>query len=224
MDLPTVISIPFHNKTSLPHQFADDDVRYPEELVEYFLENYTSKGDIVLDPFTGYGTTLLVARKLGRKGYGIEIDESRVKFLTEELKLENIYHSDIRMLNVDNLPKFDFVMTSPPYMNKDETEYYALSGYATQGNYAKYLEEMSFVFAKIKKILKPNATLVIQVDNIKINSEVTTLAWDIGKTLSEVFHFEGEIIVNWDWERKPNGIYGTGYDHSYCLVFCNMTE
>ena len=40
----------------LPVIFQDDDVRYAESLVEYFLEQYTQKGDVVFDPFAGYGT------------------------------------------------------------------------------------------------------------------------------------------------------------------------
>ena len=220
MYIPTVISIPFHNKTVLPNQFRNDDIRYPEELVEYFLERFTRKDDTILDPFAGFGTTLIVAKRLGRKSYGIEIDETRVAFLSKHLELENIYHSDIRMMNLSSLPKFDFMMTSPPYMTKDDTEY-ALSGYTTRENYTKYLKEIGLIFTRIKDILKPNAKLVIEVANIKVNSIVTTLAWDIAFVLSKIYLFEGEIIVNWEGERKPDGIYGSGYDHSYCLVFRN---
>ena len=48
---------------------------YPEELVALMLESYTDPGDVVLDPFLGSGTTLKVARVMGRNGIGIEINE-----------------------------------------------------------------------------------------------------------------------------------------------------
>ena len=48
---------------------------YPEELVALMLESYTDPGDVVLDPFLGSGTTLKVARAMGRQGIGIEINE-----------------------------------------------------------------------------------------------------------------------------------------------------
>lgn len=48
---------------------------YPEELVAFMLESFTSPGDVVLDPFIGSGTTLKVARGMNRKGIGIEINE-----------------------------------------------------------------------------------------------------------------------------------------------------
>ena len=39
------------------------------------LESFTSPGDTVLDPFLGSGTTLKVARGMGRLGVGIELNE-----------------------------------------------------------------------------------------------------------------------------------------------------
>jgi modification methylase len=48
---------------------------YPEELVAFFLETYTSAHDVVLDPFLGSGTTLKVCRVMGRNGIGFEVHE-----------------------------------------------------------------------------------------------------------------------------------------------------
>lgn len=47
---------------------------YPEELVAFFLESYTDADDVVMDPFLGSGTTLKVARTMGRKGIGYELN------------------------------------------------------------------------------------------------------------------------------------------------------
>ncbi|WP_083517301.1 DNA-methyltransferase [Alicyclobacillus shizuokensis] len=46
---------------------------FPEKLVETCLFASTKKGDFVLDPFTGSGTTGVVARKHGRNFVGIEL-------------------------------------------------------------------------------------------------------------------------------------------------------
>jgi DNA modification methylase len=48
---------------------------FPEELVAFFLACYTDPQDTVLDPFLGSGTTLKVARVMGRRGIGFEINE-----------------------------------------------------------------------------------------------------------------------------------------------------
>lgn len=46
---------------------------FPEELPYYLIHTYSNPGDLVLDPFAGSGTTLKVARNLGRPGVGYEI-------------------------------------------------------------------------------------------------------------------------------------------------------
>jgi len=59
--MPTYLQLTNTNQRTLPPEFRDDDVRYPESLVEHFLNEFTHAGDIVLDPFAGYGTTLLIS-------------------------------------------------------------------------------------------------------------------------------------------------------------------
>jgi site-specific DNA-methyltransferase (adenine-specific) len=44
----------------------------PMELLERIIKSATKKGDVVLDPFMGSGTTCYVAKKLGRRYIGIE--------------------------------------------------------------------------------------------------------------------------------------------------------
>ena len=47
----------------------------PIELLEYLINTYTNKNEIVLDNTCGSGSTLLVARNLKRKCIGIELEE-----------------------------------------------------------------------------------------------------------------------------------------------------
>ena len=46
----------------------------PVRLVADALLDSTARGEIVLDPFLGSGTTLIAAERTGRRCYGIEID------------------------------------------------------------------------------------------------------------------------------------------------------
>lgn len=50
----------------------------PVELVEDALLDVTERGDIVLDPFIGSGTTIIAAERSGRKARGIELDPTFV--------------------------------------------------------------------------------------------------------------------------------------------------
>ena len=47
----------------------------PEALVRRIIEVSSNPGDTILDPFAGSGTTIAVAKKLGRGGVGIELSE-----------------------------------------------------------------------------------------------------------------------------------------------------
>lgn len=47
----------------------------PVSLCEYFIKTYSNKGDIILDPFIGSGTTAVAAVNTGRKYIGFEQDD-----------------------------------------------------------------------------------------------------------------------------------------------------
>jgi site-specific DNA-methyltransferase (adenine-specific) len=46
----------------------------PVAMVEHFLQLHSLRGQTILDPFMGSGTTLVACQRLGRQGIGIEID------------------------------------------------------------------------------------------------------------------------------------------------------
>ena len=67
------------------HEGARGLAVFPEELVERVIKYYTQPSDIVLDPFLGSGTSVLVARRLGRNGVGYEISKSLAPIIQERL-------------------------------------------------------------------------------------------------------------------------------------------
>lgn len=58
----------------------------PISILKYLIEMFTDKGDVVIDPCAGSGTTLLASEQLGRKSYGFEIKKDFVKQFNEKLK------------------------------------------------------------------------------------------------------------------------------------------
>ena len=62
---------------------------FPEEIPRRFIKLFTMVGETVFDPFAGSGTTLKVARELGRKGIGYEIDVELKKIMRKKLGGEN---------------------------------------------------------------------------------------------------------------------------------------
>lgn len=47
----------------------------PVQNLEQIVDNFSKPGDVVLDPFCGSGSTCVAAKKLGRKYWGIELDD-----------------------------------------------------------------------------------------------------------------------------------------------------
>jgi DNA modification methylase len=70
----------------LPGSILEKDIAaFPEELPNRAIKLFSYKGETVLDPFAGSGTTMKVARKLGRNSIGIEINESIIPVIEEKL-------------------------------------------------------------------------------------------------------------------------------------------
>lgn len=209
----TWMILPRGNKAILPERFRRDDIRCADSLVEYCINTFSEKGQVVFDPFAGFGTTLLLAEEMGRIGYGVEYSESKVNYVQKLLvHPERLIHGDSRKLLEYDLPGIDLCLTSPPYTNRSDTEN-PFVDYRQRGfHYESYLEEMNKIFSQVVQKLNPQGRLVIEASNLKKNGEVTTLAWDIAREVSQLLHFEGEMIFCWDQ-------YGYGYSHSYGLVF-----
>ena len=58
---------------------------FPEELPRRCIEFYTFKGDVVLDPFMGSGSTALAAKNTGRSYIGYDISQEYVDLANQRL-------------------------------------------------------------------------------------------------------------------------------------------
>ena len=58
----------------------------PEGVLERIVRVSSNEGDLVLDPFAGSGTTLAVARRLGRRYLGIELSREYAERIRERLE------------------------------------------------------------------------------------------------------------------------------------------
>ena len=66
----------------------------PEALLHRIILATTNKDDVILDPFLGTGTTAAVAKKLGRKYFGIEKDKKYFKVANERINKAKIIEDD----------------------------------------------------------------------------------------------------------------------------------
>jgi SAM-dependent methyltransferase len=209
----TVLNLSNKKEFDLPGEFKDDDNRFPESFARHFIEEFTKDGDIVFDPFAGYGTTLRVAEALGRVGYGTEFDKRKVEYVRTTLKNpENLILGNALEISALDIPGFDFSLTSPLYMHRDDENPFK-TNILKESSYRQYLSDIESVYTQIRDKLKEGGKAIIEVSNLKKDGAVTPLAWDIAQTVSQVLEFQGEIVINWE------GGYGYGYDHGYALIF-----
>jgi len=75
--------IPIPNKGDLA--FGKHSAIMPEEIVKRCIKLFTYENDIVLDPFCGSGTTLKVAKEMGRQYVGYELYENYSEVINNKI-------------------------------------------------------------------------------------------------------------------------------------------
>lgn len=68
------------------HNIPGHRACFPEKIPRDILKGWSNRGDTVLDPFVGSGTTLLAAEDIGRNSIGIDISKEYCKLAYERLK------------------------------------------------------------------------------------------------------------------------------------------
>lgn len=71
------------------------------DIVERIITRYSNKGDLVLDPFGGLMTVPMMAVKMGREGYGIELNEDYFR--------DGISYLETAEMDVEQPTLFDFM-------------------------------------------------------------------------------------------------------------------
>ncbi len=110
----------------------DKDVHpavFPIALPKKCIELFTHKGELVLDPFVGIGTTLLAAKDLERNAIGFDINSKYIEFTKKRLSQVNmrLFPESTQQLAICddaiNIPQYidegmvSLCVTSPPYAN-----------------------------------------------------------------------------------------------------------
>ncbi|MEA1987210.1 MAG: DNA methyltransferase [Candidatus Marinimicrobia bacterium] len=78
------------------------------QIPNQFLRRFTKKGEWVLDPFVGSGTTLIEAKRLGRNGIGIDVQKKAIELTKENLKKDSSKNQvNIKLIEADSI-KLDY--------------------------------------------------------------------------------------------------------------------
>lgn len=209
---------------------------FPIQLASRLIEIFSRKGDLVLDPFLGSGTTAIVAYILGRRGVGIELSskyadlaKERVRNIqlnlvtrSKELIDPKIFNGDVfeieKLLSPNSV---DLIITSPPYWDilteRRSADRKKIKKYSDSKddlgnihNYEEFIETLGKAFSEIYKLLKGGKYCVVIVMDIRKKSSFYPFHINLIQKLSEIGYLLDDIII-WDRQREYNNMRPLGY-------------
>jgi len=80
-----------YGKSSSDKSVFQHPATFPEKLAKEHILSWSNESNIILDPFSGSGTTALACKNLGRKFIGIEISPKYCKIAEERLRQEVLF-------------------------------------------------------------------------------------------------------------------------------------
>ena len=201
----------------------DAEISFPESLAARIIESFSEPGDVVLDPFAGFGTTVAVAQRLNRIGIGVEMNPRRHQFASARVEAPSrMMLGDATLVDELGTGKASLILTAPPYWEPIRDALTAYQQPATP--YEAYLRVMSDVLRRLRRVLRPGGTLVLVLQNVAAEAEdaiAKPLVWDIGRVAAERFRFIRDWIACFPWEETDASLYG---NHQHCLIFTSPEE
>lgn len=130
----------------------------PSWIIWQLLTRYTRKNDLVVDPMVGSGTTLDVARDLGRRCVGYDLNPTR----------DDINQADARKLPLED-GTADFLFIDPPYSThidySDDPRCIGKLAAAGEDEGHAYYEAMGQVIEEIDRVLKNRRYMALYVSD-----------------------------------------------------------
>jgi DNA modification methylase len=232
-------------KKSVEEKRLKHPALFPLSLVERLLQIYSQKGQMILDPFLGSGSTLLTAQRMGINGLGLEISSDYLKIFNDRLKEEKVFppiveavNDDARhLLNYVSPSSVDLCLTSPPYWNvlkeKRSADNKPLRNYGDAQsdlgnieNYELFLDELQLVFSEVFSALKKGSYCLVVVMDIRKKNKFFPLHMDLSRRMLSLGFLLDDIII-WDRRAEYNNLRPLGFPyvfrvnktHEFILVF-----
>jgi DNA modification methylase len=240
--LPETVSVFVQKGLGAGHRDARIEKMHPAPYsfqdVARLIKFFTKKGDTVIDPFLGVGSTLKAAAIEGRKGLGIELVEKFYLLSLERLAAEVDNASDQTVIHGDALKEvkrlkddsMDLLVTSPPYwsiLNKKpdhktkeraannlDLNYSELKeDLANIGEYEDFIKVLSKFFIGFDRILKPKKYMCIVVSDFRHKDKFYLFHSDLARAIekSGKFSLKGMTVLY----QRHKKIFPYGYPYSY---------
>lgn len=213
------------------------------QIPNQLFRRYTKKGDWVLDPFSGGGTSLIEAQRLGRNSIGIELQESVAKESFELLKQEKnketkgtIIVGDSRTTDIGSklkqygIEKVQFVIYHPPYWDiiKFSEDKEDLSNCETIND---FMDSFGKVIDNTSQHLEKGRYCAVVIGDKYANSELVPLGfYCMNLFLMRGFKLKAILVKNFDetkgkanqkaiWRYRALASDFYLFKHEYIFVF-----
>ena len=189
----------------------------PAWIVWNLLQRYTKPKDLVVDPMAGSGTTLDVARELGRRALGYDVHPTR----------KDIFNCDARKLPLED-GKADFVFIDPPYSTHVDYGDDARDIGKLDALEPAYYEAMEKVIGEINRVLRPGHYMALYVsDSFQKGKPFCPIGFELFQRLQ--VHFEPVDIIavvrhnrklelgNWRKAAEEGNFFLRGFNYLFIL-------
>lgn len=158
---------------------------FAPQVPRNIILNYSKKGDLVLDPMMGGGTSLIEAKLLDRRSIGIDINPEAVKLAKEKLKFPGNYKyesklivGDVRNLKSLNDNSIDLIITHPPYFNIINYSKGRINEDLSSHNSLEvFLKELSKAALELYRVLKEDKYCAILIGDTRKYSHYVPLSF-----------------------------------------------
>ena len=206
---------------------------FAPQVARNIIEMYSEKGDSILDPMVGAGTTLIEAKLLVRNGLGLDINPEAIKLAKVGLRFKHHPPSkqetrvgDARDLSFLKDNSFDLVLTHPPYLNIIKYSDGKIVGDLSNiGSLLKFCDEIERIAKELYRVLKPDKYCAILIGDTRRRKHYVPLAFNVMQRFLKVGFVLKEDIIKvqhnckstkrWEWKAKRDKFYLIMHEHMF---------
>ncbi len=219
---------------------------FPIALPRRLIEQFTHRGELVLDPFVGSGSTLVAARDSERNAVGFDLSSDYITVCRRRLnESEDLFvNSDQLAIQEDarNIHRYftdesvSLIVTSPPYANllnrkrknksrrdRNNEQLGKVEQYSQDSrdlgtmSLDAYTESIGKIFESLLPLLRPKAHCVINVPDMWWENKRITIHVSLIEELRKR-GYELRNIIIWDRRNVVNRIGIFGWPSNYITM------
>jgi len=176
---------------------------FAPQIPRNIIEMYSEKGDTILDPMVGAGTTLIEAKLLARNALGMDINPQAVELTKAALRFKHhpaseqkVMVGDARDLSFLKDNSFDLVLTHPPYMNIIRYSDGKIEGDLSNiSTLPKFCDEIEKIARELLRVLKPDKYCAILIGDTRKGKHFVPLAFHVMQRFLNVGFVIKEDII-----------------------------